>query len=739
MRCSAQPVFAARRITLPVFGGISGWTRTMLNMRCRAAVRRRRACARPPTPATDRRRPLSSVRAASASRRAGGHHVVDERHVAAPRCALAPARLTTNAPRTFMRAALGRQAHLARRCRAGAPARGRRREGPGARHAARQLPGLVVAALAQACRAERHRDDQRRRRASSASSAVSARRRASAGARSSASRNFSAADQAIPRKRVVDGRHGAIERRRVAHAVAAARRAMAVSAQRGQRTTAGAKRSKQAPQTRPRDHDRHTAHRLGKARAGTRPIYCPPHGRHLARCARGRAQLQRQAGQRAALAARRSGAPHGRAAAGDPLDACHGARLVGTSRRQRRRACRDLPQGPSRRRGAHACTGAAQRGRHGGLVVVASALGGPRDGRRGGGCRGGGVWAAAVGEHDAPRRQRSSGRDGRWQRALAIDGFLMFSCFGPDTLAELRALYHAAGWPPPAHRVHRHARHRRCARAGRFRRSRDGPGAPHAHLGERRAPCWTNCGCSAATRIRRALPPSARRAGERAWSMRSPSASRPRAADSRVTFEIVYGHAFNPAPRARVAERTEVSLDAMRAMVRHRKERLLMRCWQRAVRSRSFPLRSWACRALESANARHDRAGRAGALGMCPRQHSPHDEDDEDTLADAGSGGREGRTAPRCGTRHPRCAGGERPARRAGGQPDRPAPAGHADRRRADLAAQLHAGHLHGDLRRRVRRDVLFDVQAPQVARRQAGQLPRERRRSRSPGPSCRS
>ena len=36
---------------------------------------------------------------------------------------------------------------------------------------------------------------------------------------------------------------------------------------------------------------------------------------------------------------------------------------------------------------------------------------------------------------------------GRWRQALAIDGFLMFSCFGPDTLAELRALYHGAGSP----------------------------------------------------------------------------------------------------------------------------------------------------------------------------------------------------------------------------------------------------------------------------------------------------
>ena len=38
----------------------------------------------------------------------------------------------------------------------------------------------------------------------------------------------------------------------------------------------------------------------------------------------------------------------------------------------------------------------------------------------------------------------------RWQRALAVDGFLMFSCLGPDTLRELRAAYAAMGWPPIA-------------------------------------------------------------------------------------------------------------------------------------------------------------------------------------------------------------------------------------------------------------------------------------------------
>lgn len=39
----------------------------------------------------------------------------------------------------------------------------------------------------------------------------------------------------------------------------------------------------------------------------------------------------------------------------------------------------------------------------------------------------------------------------QWQEALAPGGFLMFSCLGPDSLQELRALYEQLGWPPCAH------------------------------------------------------------------------------------------------------------------------------------------------------------------------------------------------------------------------------------------------------------------------------------------------
>ena len=34
---------------------------------------------------------------------------------------------------------------------------------------------------------------------------------------------------------------------------------------------------------------------------------------------------------------------------------------------------------------------------------------------------------------------------GRWHRALAVDGYLMFSCLGPDTLRELHGVYAAWG------------------------------------------------------------------------------------------------------------------------------------------------------------------------------------------------------------------------------------------------------------------------------------------------------
>ena len=39
----------------------------------------------------------------------------------------------------------------------------------------------------------------------------------------------------------------------------------------------------------------------------------------------------------------------------------------------------------------------------------------------------------------------------QWHAALAVDGFLMFSCLGPDTLKEVRRIYAELDWPAPCH------------------------------------------------------------------------------------------------------------------------------------------------------------------------------------------------------------------------------------------------------------------------------------------------
>jgi malonyl-CoA O-methyltransferase len=155
----------------------------------------------------------------------------------------------------------------------------------------------------------------------------------------------------------------------------------------------------------------------------------------------------------------------------------------------------------------------------------------------------------------------------RWRRALSVDGFLMFSCFGPDTLAELRAVYRAAGWQAPAIEfTDMHDIGDALVHAGFA-----DPVMDQEHL----TLTWATPGALLdELRILGANTHAARFAGLRTprWRGRLEDALRSRlaGADGRpsLSFEIVYGHAFNPAPRARVAERTEVSLDAMRAMVK---------------------------------------------------------------------------------------------------------------------------------------------------------------------------
>jgi len=153
----------------------------------------------------------------------------------------------------------------------------------------------------------------------------------------------------------------------------------------------------------------------------------------------------------------------------------------------------------------------------------------------------------------------------RWQQALAVDGFVMFSCLGPGTLRELRVLYQRLGWPAPTpHFVDMHDLGDMLVRAGfadpvmdqetltlrwdsapamvRELRSLGGNAAPDRAAGLR-TPRWRK-------RLLRELEALADANGKFALS-----------------FEVAYGHAFKAAPRLRPGEATTVSLGEMRSML----------------------------------------------------------------------------------------------------------------------------------------------------------------------------
>jgi malonyl-CoA O-methyltransferase len=153
-----------------------------------------------------------------------------------------------------------------------------------------------------------------------------------------------------------------------------------------------------------------------------------------------------------------------------------------------------------------------------------------------------------------------------WRRALAVEGFLMFSTLGPDTLAGLRGLYRDAGWgSPQAAFTDMHDFGDMLVAAGFADPVMDQErltltwATPEALLGELR----TLGGNADPTRFAGLRTPR--------WRSRLLAALKERAgADGRIAleFELVYGHAFNPLPRAKVAGETRVALDDLRTMVR---------------------------------------------------------------------------------------------------------------------------------------------------------------------------
>lgn len=183
------------------------------------------------------------------------------------------------------------------------------------------------------------------------------------------------------------------------------------------------------------------------------------------------------------------------------------------------------------------------------------------------------VWANMLAHHSPDPAALMA----MWHRALVTDGFVMFSCLGPDTLKELRSMYARLGWAPPSHEfTDMHDWGDLLVSAGFAEPVMDmervtltfesparlleelrglGRNLNVARFPALRGRHWFN-ELQAAMQEHLRLPP------QEPGQPPGPLA---------LSFEIIYGHALKPALRPRVAPQTEIALTDMRAALRDRR------------------------------------------------------------------------------------------------------------------------------------------------------------------------
>ena len=149
-----------------------------------------------------------------------------------------------------------------------------------------------------------------------------------------------------------------------------------------------------------------------------------------------------------------------------------------------------------------------------------------------------------------------------WRRVLRQDGLLMFSCFGPDTFKELRAAFAVVDSAPHALPfVDMHDFGDMLVNAGFSTPVMDMEtltvtyGSVEKLMDDVRA--W---GGNPLGNRRRGL------LGRRAWQRVVEVLEKSRQADGKIplTFEIIYGHAFRPAPKTRASGESIVRFDLPR-------------------------------------------------------------------------------------------------------------------------------------------------------------------------------
>ena len=154
-----------------------------------------------------------------------------------------------------------------------------------------------------------------------------------------------------------------------------------------------------------------------------------------------------------------------------------------------------------------------------------------------------------------------------WQQALKVDGFLMFSCLGPDTARELREVYARMGWPPAGHELtDMHDWGDMLVQGGFAEPVMDMErltltyASPARLLQELR---------ELGRNFHPARFPALRGRG---WQARLEQALGQHlvvGADGRLslTFEVIYGHALKAQPKIKVSAHSAVSVQDMRAML----------------------------------------------------------------------------------------------------------------------------------------------------------------------------
>jgi len=159
----------------------------------------------------------------------------------------------------------------------------------------------------------------------------------------------------------------------------------------------------------------------------------------------------------------------------------------------------------------------------------------------------------------------------RWHGLIGTQGFLMFSCLGPDSLQELRPVYARMGWPEPSHA---------------FTDMHDwGDMLVHSGFAE---PVMDMERIQLSYSTAEAMLAELRGLGRnlhmyrfgalrgRGWYRRLLQAlaeGMPRDEQGRLllSFEVIYGHAHKPVPRVPVTASQVVPVDDLRAMLRARR------------------------------------------------------------------------------------------------------------------------------------------------------------------------